>query len=67
MESIYFFTKNGVPHGYGKNFYPNGGIFEGSFLDGVPHGYGRFIMANGDYYQGEVKYGRANGNGTYES
>ena len=57
--------QDGAPNGYGKNYYPNGGLFEGSFVDGIPHGFGRFIMPNGDYYQGQVKYGRANGFGTY--
>lgn len=56
-----------MPHGLGKNYYPNGGVYEGSFVDGVPHGYGRFIMPNGDYYQGEVKFGRANGTGLYQT
>ena len=44
--------KNGIPTGLGKNYYPNGGMYEGGFKDGIPYAYGRFIMPNGDYYQG---------------
>ena len=56
---------NNKPHGFGRNFYPSGGLYEGSFTSGLPNGYGRFVNANGHYYQGEVKYGRGNGEGVY--
>ena len=48
MDSKYFrYKKNGKPYGWGQNFYPNGGYYEGSFVDGIPHGFGRLIMSNG--------------------
>ena len=53
MESkIYFIKQDGIPNGYGKNYYPDGSYYQGGFLDGIPHGFGRFIYNNGDYYQG---------------
>ena len=65
MESIYFWMKDGIPNGLGRNYYPDGSLYEGSFLEGIPHGYGRFIFKDGEYYHGDVKFGRQNGFGTY--
>ena len=64
---IFYLFQNGKPNGWGKNNYPNGGYYEGSFVDGIPHGSGRFIMENGDFYEGQVKFGRANGSGYYQT
>ena len=65
MESKFFIIQQGKPNGWGKSFYPNGGYYEGSFIDGLADGCGRLIMPNGDYYDGDIKFARANGNGLF--
>jgi hypothetical protein len=60
-----------IRQGKGKSVYPDGSLYEGSFVDDKAHGKGRLIMSNGELYEGQLikdmrhGYGRfTNENGT---
>ena len=55
----------GVPHGYGKAYYSNGGYFQGYFKNGVADCVdGIFVYPDGTFYRGDIRDSSANGHGT---
>lgn len=55
----------GVPHGYGKAYYSNGGYFQGYFKNGVADCVdGIFVYPDGTFYRGNIRDSSANGHGT---
>jgi len=46
-------VKNGMPHGFGKEFRKDGSIYTGYFYQGKWHGTGNITNINLDNYQGE--------------
>ena len=54
-----------VPHGTGKQTWPDGKIYDGQWRDGVTHGTGHIHQPNGDQYKGEFVNGQACGYGAY--
>lgn len=54
-----------VRHGRGKQFWPDGAIYEGFWRDDKADGYGRLIHTDGDYYEGEWRNDKAHGKGVY--
>lgn len=50
--------------GEGFYYWPDGRIFEGTFVDGKKQGKGRFFWKNGQVYEGEFKMDECNGVGT---
>ena len=36
--------RNGLRHGKGKAFWPNGGTYEGDFINGKAHGKGTYVF-----------------------
>jgi len=60
--------KKHKPHGLGKMYKPNGGIYLGYFDHGKAQGKGVFIFPDGSYYNGEFARNEAETkNGIYES
>ena len=57
--------KNGIPHGFGIQFYKNGDTYFGEHKNGSPNGKGRAIYNDGAMYLGEYKNGKFHGKGTY--
>ena len=55
---------NGVPHGKGTIEFPDGGSYEGDWVDGLRHGQGTASFANGDVYVGEWQNDMMHGQGT---
>ena len=57
--------KNGLRHGKGTEYYPNGNItYQGDYVNDQFEGFGTYIMENGVYYVGEWKFGFRHGKGT---
>ena len=57
--------KNGLMHGKGTMYYPNGTIaYDGDWICEQPEGNGKYIYQNGEYYIGQFKNGGKNGKGT---
>ena len=54
---------NFLKHGKGVQYFPNGDIFQGIFVEGRPHGYGRYQWKNGMIYEGLFKDGYREGKG----
>lgn len=52
-------------HGKGKEIFPNGDCYEGTFTMGKKEGKGRFTMSDGGFYDGMVKNNQFQGLGTY--
>ncbi len=59
------YLEHGVPNGYGKLIYTEGGSYEGYLINGSFHGEGTRIWENGDSYSGGWNMGNFNGKGTY--
>ena len=56
--------KYGVPHGFGRVFYNQGGYFQGTFNNGIAMcSDGIFIYPDGTFYRGQIKDSSANGTG----
>lgn len=55
--------KNGLPHGRGKIYFPNGSLFEGEFVAGQFQNGGRLIDSEGNVYEGEYKNNLSHGKG----
>ena len=51
------------PHGRGKEYYPNGEIYTGDWVNGRKHGKGKYIYASGDIYEGDIVNDQIHGNG----
>ena len=45
---------NGIPHGKGELYYPDGSYYVGYFSKGVADGEGRFISPHGWIYEGQL-------------
>jgi hypothetical protein len=56
-------TKDGKPHGRGKQTWVDGETYEGDFANNVPHGKGKSINANGDVYEGGFSHNKYHGKG----
>lgn len=50
-----------MKHGYGKEYFDNGDIYEGEYLMDQMHGKGKYIYKDGGYYIGEFHYGSISG------
>ena len=50
-------------NGKGKYTWPDGGFYEGDYINNVKEGNGRFKWANGKIYIGPFRNGNPNGNG----
>lgn len=59
------FIKDGIPHGYGIKYYPDGARFEGNWQNGFENGMGTYYFLNGDRLEVVWRNGAANGPGTY--
>ena len=57
--------KNGIPHGFGIQFYKNGDTYFGEHKNGSPNGKGRAIYNDGAMYLGEYKKGKFHGKGKF--
>tara|TARA_B100000700_G_C14974642_1_gene823224 strand:- start:902 stop:1414 length:513 start_codon:yes stop_codon:yes gene_type:complete len=57
--------KNGVPNGFGIQFYKNGDTYFGEHKNGFPNGKGRAIYNDGAIYLGEYKNGKFHGKGKF--
>lgn len=58
--------KNGLRHGKGIQYYPNGQLkYDGEFNEGRREGKGTYYFKNGDRYSGGFKENKMNGKGTY--
>jgi antitoxin component YwqK of YwqJK toxin-antitoxin module len=44
--------KMGKPHGQGKYWFADGGIYEGTWKDGLRHGHGKQWYKDGRIYEG---------------
>ena len=51
--------------GNGAQYWPDGSVYEGSWVGDKANGKGRLIHANGDVYEGMWENGRASGLGVY--
>jgi len=58
-------VKQGVPNGFGKAIYSNGGMVEGFFKEGIPSGSVRKIHSTGAVYEGKMSNHFPNGPGTF--
>jgi hypothetical protein len=56
---------NGIPHGKGELFYPNGSYYIGYFNKGNANGEGRFISPEGWIYEGQLENEQAEGKGMF--
>ena len=67
MEVGYFGerNKNGVKHGKGREVYPSGDFFEGTYVNGSREGYGKYVYSDGDSYVGEYKNDKPHGKGKF--
>ena len=67
LSQIYEGERNsaGVRHGKGKNTYPGGDTYEGTYVDGKRHGKGLYQFKNGARYIGEFSDGMKHGNGKF--
>lgn len=45
-------NEQGLKHGYGKEVFPNGRIYEGDYVNDKMQGQGTYVFANGDKYEG---------------
>lgn len=45
-------TRNGIKFGWGKQVWPDGGMYEGEWSDNRANGKGQFWHADGDVYEG---------------
>ena len=54
-------------HGFGRIYYNDGSLFEGSFSQNEKKGYGRDIFSDGSYYEGEYKNSYRNGYGKFSN
>ncbi len=59
------YLERGVPNGYGKLIYTEGGSYEGYFVYGSYHGEGTRVWKEGDSYSGSFDMGKLHGKGTY--
>lgn len=57
--------KDGMKHGFGRDAYPDGSIYEGQFMNDLRHGHGRLIFNNNEYYEGDWKDDKKVGIGKY--
>eukprot|EP00808_Paulinella_micropora_P002615 g83051.t1 len=55
----------GQAHGFGKNTYANGDVYEGEWQAGKMHGTGKYTFASGDVYEGEWQANQKHGKGKY--
>ena len=55
----------GKKHGQGTFRYPDGSIYNGTWVDNTRHGKGTYTYANGDVYSGRWLSGKKEGVGTY--
>jgi hypothetical protein len=39
-----------LKHGYGREMFPNGDVYEGQYTNDQPHGHGRYLWRNGVFY-----------------
>lgn len=60
-----YINKQGVRQAYGTQVWPDGGKYEGEWLNGQACGQGRFWHADGDKYEGQWQNDKANGYGLY--
>jgi hypothetical protein len=49
--------KNGLKHGRGTCWWPDGTWYEGDWENDLPNGRGRGIMFNGRYFEGQAENG----------
>jgi hypothetical protein len=61
-----YIDKNGVKQAWGTQVWPDGGKYEGEWIDGAANGKGRFWHADGDTYEGVWMHDKANGYGLYQ-
>ena len=52
-----------MAHGFGKQVFPSGVIYEGHFKNSKRSGQGKYIYANGSFYEGEWKDNMSHGYG----
>lgn len=71
-KGTYFFSngskysgtfKDGLRHGFGKEFIASGDSYEGIYSNGIIQGKGTYIWSNGDKYVGSFHNARRNGFG----
>ena len=53
------------PNGFGKEVYPDGGYYEGMFVNGQKQGEGVLVFFNGEMYQGQFNHDTMHGKGIY--
>jgi hypothetical protein len=51
--------------GYGTNYYTNGKVYQGYWINDKHHGWGTLLFRNGDVYQGWFVENQFHGNGSY--
>lgn len=56
-------TLNGLPHGSGKKFFPDGSKYDGQWSNGVMSGTGTLTLADGRHYEGGFDGGKFGGQG----
>jgi len=56
---------NGKDTGFATITLPDGGIYEGNWLNKKFHGFGKLVKSNGDKFEGNWDNGSPNGNGVY--
>jgi len=54
-----------LPNGEGMEWYSNGSVYVGTFLDGDKHGTGKMTFVSGEVYEGQFEFDDINGIGVY--
>jgi hypothetical protein len=57
--------KNGMRHGRGNFYFPNGNRHTGIYRNDLANGHGEFIYADGNQYEGEFRNGAFHGRGAF--
>ena len=57
--------KNCLKHGEGKEYFANGDIYTGAYVNGKPEGYGEYNWANKTHFKGLFKNGLRHGMGLW--
>jgi hypothetical protein len=54
-----------MPNGEGVEWYSNGSVYVGKFLNGEKHGKGKLTFVSGEVYEGDFEFDNFNGFGIY--